>query len=82
MPASPLWADEVGVRAGRSHLEVAYLTVAEGCSTVRPPAREEATATVIARVLPEHRRRGFGEQIYLRGLAKAREPRAQVICLN
>jgi ribosomal protein S18 acetylase RimI-like enzyme len=34
---------------------------------------------VIARVLPEYRRRGFGEQVYLRGLAKARELGARVI---
>lgn len=34
---------------------------------------------MIARVLPEHRRHGFGEQIYQRALAKARELGAQVI---
>jgi GNAT superfamily N-acetyltransferase len=80
IPANPLPADEIGVRAQRNHLEVAYLDgVAVGCSTVRPPAGDTATATVIARVLPEHRRRGFGEQIYLRGLAKAHEFGAQVI---
>jgi GNAT superfamily N-acetyltransferase len=75
-----LSVDEVGVRAQRNHLEVAYLGgVAVGCSTVRPPAPDTATATVIARVLPEHRRHGFGEQIYQRGLAKARAFGAQVI---
>jgi ADP-ribose pyrophosphatase YjhB (NUDIX family) len=34
---------------------------------------------VIARVLPSHRGRGFGEQLYRRGLAKAAELGAQVI---
>ena len=82
IPANPLSADEIRVRAQRNHLEVAYLDAAAvGCSTVRPPAGDTATATatVIARVLPEHRRRGFGEQIYQRGLARAREFSAQVI---
>lgn len=50
-----------------------------GCSTVRPPAGGTAAATVIARVLPGHRRRGFGEQIYLRALATARGLGAEVI---
>jgi GNAT superfamily N-acetyltransferase len=80
IPASPLSADEISERAQRNHLEVAYLdAVAVGCSTVRPPADDAATATVIARVLAEHRRNGFGEQIYLRALAKARESGARVI---
>jgi N-acetylglutamate synthase-like GNAT family acetyltransferase len=80
IPADPLSADEIRERAQRNHLEVAYLDgAAVGCSTVRPPAPGTATATVIARVLPEHRRHGYGEQIYLRGLAKAHELGAQVI---
>lgn len=80
IPASPLSADDIGVRAQRNHLEVAYLgQVAVGCSTVRPPDGDTAAATVIARVLPQHRRQGFGEQIYLRGLAKARELGGQAI---
>ncbi len=79
VPTSPLSADEIRDRARRNHLEVAYLdAVAVGCSTVRPPGGDPA-ATVIARVLPAHRGRGFGEQIYLRGLAKADELGAQVI---
>ena len=80
IPTDPLSVDEIGERAGRHHLEVAYLDgVAVGCSTVRPPTGDSVTATVIARVLPEQRRRGFGTQIYQRGLAKARELGAQVI---
>lgn len=80
IPTDPLSADEIRDRAQRNHLEVAYLDgAAVGCSTVRPPAPGTTTATVIARVLPEHRRHGFGEQIYRRGLEKARELGAQVI---
>ncbi|MFF4811070.1 GNAT family N-acetyltransferase [Micromonospora chersina] len=76
----PLSVAAVQARAGHNHLEVAYLDdVAVGCSTVRPPTGDTATATVIARVLPEHRRRGLGEQIYQRGLAIARQLGAQAI---
>jgi len=61
-------------------VEVAYLdATAVGCSTVRPPTGDPATVTVIARVLPDHRRQGFGEQLYQRGLARARELGARVI---
>jgi GNAT superfamily N-acetyltransferase len=78
IPTSPLSVEEIEERTRRNHLEVAYLdAVPVGCSTVRPPA--EGTATVIARVLPEHRRQGFGEQLYQRALAKAWEIGAQVI---
>jgi L-amino acid N-acyltransferase YncA len=80
VPTAPLSVDEVQERAQRNHLEVAYLdAMAVGCSTVRPPTTDTATAVVIARVRSEHRRRGFGEQLYQRGLAKARELGARVI---
>jgi GNAT superfamily N-acetyltransferase len=78
IPTAPLSEEEVEERSGRNHLEVAYLDgVAVGCSTVRPPKPE--TATVIARVHPDHRRRGLGEQIYQRALATARDLGAEVI---
>jgi L-amino acid N-acyltransferase YncA len=80
IPTDPLSVADIRARAQRNHLEVAYLNeVAVGCSTVRPPDGDTATATVIARVLPEHRRRGIGEQIYQRGLVTARELGAHVI---
>ena len=80
IPTAPLSVDEVVERAGRNYLEVAYLDgEAVGCSTVRPPTGDAATATVIARVLPEYRRRGYGKQLYRRGLAKARELGAREI---
>ncbi|MFF8942223.1 GNAT family N-acetyltransferase [Streptomyces sp. NPDC014864] len=76
----PLSLDEVRDRAARNHLEVAYLgDVLVGCSTVRPPADDTLTATVIARVLPPHRGRGFGEELYARGLHRARQLGAKVI---
>ncbi|MFE0459478.1 GNAT family N-acetyltransferase [Kitasatospora sp. NPDC058965] len=81
IPTDPLTLDEVRERAGRNHLEVVYLDgVVVGCSTVRPPTGESpGTATVIARILPAHRRRGLGEQLYRRGLARARECGATVV---
>ncbi|MET7774877.1 GNAT family N-acetyltransferase [Streptomyces mirabilis] len=80
VPPAALSLDEVRERAGRNHLEVAYLgDVLVGCSTVRPPKDGGSTATVIARVLPEHRRQGFGEELYERGLEQARALGADVI---
>ncbi|AVH61591.1 N-acetyltransferase [Streptomyces dengpaensis] len=72
--------DEVRERVRRHHLEIAYLgDVLVGCTTVRPPANDTATATVIARVLAEHRGQGFGEVLYARGLEQARALGAEVI---
>jgi hypothetical protein len=46
IPTSPLTTDEVGERARRNHLEVAYLDeAAVGCSTVRPPGGDPAAGT-------------------------------------
>ncbi|MFB7939775.1 GNAT family N-acetyltransferase [Streptomyces sp. NPDC056049] len=73
VPTAVLSEAQVRERAGRNRLEVAYLGgVAVGCSTVRPPDGETPAATVIARILPEHRRRGFGTVLYERGLGHAR----------
>ncbi|MCX4647774.1 GNAT family N-acetyltransferase [Streptomyces sp. NPDC058293] len=80
IPADPLSLDDVRERVGRNHLEVAYLgDTLVGCTTVRPPADDTATATVIARVLPDHRRQGFGEVLYRHGLEHARTLDAAVI---
>lgn len=80
IPTHGLSLDEVRERARRHHLEVAYLgDVLVGCSTVRPPADDTSTATVIARVLTAHRGRGFGEELYARGLRRAQEFGAEVI---
>ncbi|MEU8170775.1 GNAT family N-acetyltransferase [Micromonospora sp. NPDC049004] len=80
IPTAALSVDEIVVRAQRNILEVAYVEGSPvGCSTVRPPESDAAAATVIARVLPGHRRRGYGEQVYQRGLARARDLGAEVI---
>ncbi|MEV6281924.1 GNAT family N-acetyltransferase [Kribbella sp. NPDC051770] len=72
IPTAALSSAEVRERAGRNHLEVLYAgEVLVGCSTVRPP--ENGAVTVIARVLPAYRRRGYGEVLYRRGLTKAKE---------
>lgn len=80
IPTHLLSLVDVRERALRHHLEVAYLGDAVvGSSTVRPPAAGTSTAVVIARVLPAHRRNGFGEELYIRGLDRARDLGAEVI---
>jgi GNAT superfamily N-acetyltransferase len=71
VPADELDLDTVRERSARYRLENAYVgDVLVGCSTVRPP--ENGAATVIARVLPGHRRQGYGTALYENGLAHAR----------
>ena len=73
VPPAAMSLDEVRERSGRNRLENAYLgDVLVGCSTVRPPEGEDAVATVIARVLPGFRRRGYGAALYENGLTRAR----------
>ncbi|WP_412538319.1 GNAT family N-acetyltransferase [Longispora sp. K20-0274] len=73
IPTDPLSLDDVRDRVGRNHLTVAYRDdVLVGCATVRPPAGEHATATVIVRVLAEHRRNGYGTAYFTSELARAR----------
>ncbi|MGW3495286.1 GNAT family N-acetyltransferase [Streptomyces sp. NPDC001020] len=80
IPADPLSLDDVRERVTRNRLESAYLgDVLVGCSTVRPPKDDTATAMVIARILPAHRGQGFGEQLYTRALGQARALGAEVI---
>lgn len=78
VPPAAMSLDEVRERSGRNRLENAYLgDVLVGCSTVRPP--EDGVVTVIARVLPEFRRRGYGAALYGNGLTRARALGAGVI---
>ncbi|WP_431949931.1 N-acetyltransferase family protein [Actinacidiphila sp. bgisy167] len=80
IPTGPLSLDDVRERSHRNHLEIAYLGDAVvGCSTVRPPTGEDATATVIARVLPAHRGQGYGTRLFTRGMDRAREMGAAVV---
>ncbi|WP_405743883.1 GNAT family N-acetyltransferase [Streptomyces sp. NBC_01525] len=78
IPTHDLSLEDVRERAVRHRLEVAYLDGAlVGCSTVRPPV--DGTATVIARVLAAHRGRGYGAELYTRGLDRARQWGAEAI---
>ncbi|MFF4271052.1 GNAT family N-acetyltransferase [Streptomyces sp. NPDC001536] len=71
VPADELDLATVRERGARYRLQNAYVgDVLVGCSTVRPP--QDGAVTVIARVLPEHRRQGFGTALYENGLAHAR----------
>ncbi|MHC5903838.1 GNAT family N-acetyltransferase [Streptomyces sp. S6] len=80
VPPAALSLEQVAERAVRYRLENAYAgDVLVGCSTVRPPEGEERAATVIARVLPEFRRRGYGDALYRHALAHAREMGAGAI---
>jgi RimJ/RimL family protein N-acetyltransferase len=73
IPTSPLSEHEVAERATRNHLTVAYVGEAlVGCATVRPPAGESGTATLIVRILEPFRRRGLGTSYLEQVLADAR----------
>lgn len=63
IPTAPLTEDEVVVRAARHRLTLGYVRGAlVGNATVRPPVDPGDVATVIVRILPEHRRRGHGSE--------------------
>ncbi|MFF1307086.1 GNAT family N-acetyltransferase [Streptomyces sp. NPDC058307] len=80
VPPAAMSAEAARERAGRYRLENAYLgETLVGCSTVRPPDGDDAVATVIARVLPDYRSRGFGTALYEKGLDHARVLGARVI---
>src|SRR5262245_29162285 len=80
IPTDPLSLEQVRERATRYRLDVAYLgDVVVGCTTVRPPSADTPSVTVIARVLPEYRGRGYGAQLYELGLEHAREYGADTV---
>ncbi|MGW0999331.1 GNAT family N-acetyltransferase [Streptomyces sp. NPDC002523] len=73
VPPAAMSVEDARERLARYRLENAYLgDELVGCSTVRPPVGEGEVATVIARVLPAYRGRGFGAALYGNGLAHAR----------
>ncbi|MEV7982079.1 GNAT family N-acetyltransferase [Streptomyces sp. NPDC086519] len=78
VPPAAMSAEEARERLARGYrLENAYDgDVLVGCSTVRPVA--DGVVTVIARVLPEFRRRGFGTALYEHALGHARVPGVEV----
>lgn len=78
IPTAPLSLDEVRERVTRNRLVVAYAgDVLVGNATVRPPTDDTATATVIVRVLPEHRGHGLGAALLEGELAASRAMGAQ-----
>ncbi|WP_395659024.1 GNAT family N-acetyltransferase [Nocardioides sp.] len=80
IPTDPLSAADVAERAGRHRLTLAYVSgELVGNATVRPPSGPDAVATVIVRVLPEHRRRGHGTAYLDAELAEARSAGARRI---
>lgn len=73
IPTAPLNPDEVAERATRHHLTLAYEgETPVGNATLRPPRPGASTATVIVRVLPQFRRRGYGSTYLASMLAEAR----------
>ena len=73
IPTDPLSAAEVAERAARNRLTLGHDSgVLVGNATVRPPAAPEQVATVIVRILPEHRRRGLGTAYLEAELSRAR----------
>ncbi len=68
-----LSADEVAERSTRNRLTLAYADgELVGNATVRPPHDPDRVATVIVRVLPDHRRQGYGAAYLTAELATAR----------
>jgi GNAT superfamily N-acetyltransferase len=86
IPTHRLSLDDVRDRVERHHILIAYLDdEAVGSTTVRPPSEDSLAVTVIARVLPEHRRQGFGTELYERALARASEldpPEIETVVLS
>ncbi|MEU9241389.1 GNAT family N-acetyltransferase [Streptomyces sp. NPDC048385] len=79
VPPAAMSAAQARERLARGYrLENAYDgDVLVGCSTVRPAV--DGVVTVIARVLPEFRRRGFGSALYEHLLGYARVRGAGVV---
>jgi GNAT superfamily N-acetyltransferase len=78
IPTAPLSAADVAERAARNRLTLAYASgELVGNATVRPPSEPERVATVIVRILPEHRRKGFGAAYFEAELAHARSAGAR-----
>lgn len=74
IPTDPLSTEDVVERSGRNRLTLAYAGgQLVGNATVRPPREPDGVATVIVRVLPEHRRRGHGTAYLRAELERARD---------
>ena len=87
IPATPLTSSEVRDRRRRNRLTLAHAAgVLVGNATVRP-ATDQRPPTVIVRILPEHRRHGYGTEYLQRLLTDVPALRAGdlatvVLCAN
>jgi GNAT superfamily N-acetyltransferase len=73
IPTSPLSPEEVTQRLSVHRLTLAYVgDTLVGNATVRPPAGDALTATVIVRIRPPHRRQGYGSDYLRAAIADAR----------
>jgi len=80
IPTAPLSSEEVAERSVRHRLTVAYAGKSlVGNATLRPPAHAGGIATVIVRILPAHRRRGYGSAYLEAELREARRLGAERI---
>ncbi len=80
IPTALLSAADVAERSTRNRLTLGHDSgVLVGNATVRPPTEPHGVATVIVRVLPEHRRRGIGAAYLESELAAARAAGARRI---
>jgi GNAT superfamily N-acetyltransferase len=80
IPTAPLSPGDVEERLTRHVLTLAYDNDAlVGNATVRPPSGTTMAATVIVRILPEHRGKGHGSNYFRAALADARALGAQRI---
>jgi GNAT superfamily N-acetyltransferase len=80
IPTDPLSATDVSELAVRNRLTLAYASgELVGNATMRPPTGHDAVATVIVRILPAHRRRGYGADYLQAELSRARSVGAKRI---
>lgn len=80
IPTAPLSAGEVAERSTRHRLTLGYVDGhLVGNATVRPPRAPDAVATVIVRILAEHRRNGHGTAYLEAELDQARQMGARRI---
>ncbi|WP_183407121.1 GNAT family N-acetyltransferase [Nocardioides marmorisolisilvae] len=80
IPASPLSAEEISERRQVNLLTLAYAGEdLVGNATVRSPTDNSDTRTVIVKILPEYRNRGYGTEYLAQMLEVARQLGSQRI---
>ncbi|MEI2730477.1 MAG: GNAT family N-acetyltransferase [Dermatophilaceae bacterium] len=80
IPTAILSTGDVAERSTRHRLTLGYVDdELVGNATVRPPHEPDGVATVIVRILPDYRRRGYGTAYLESELAEARRLAARRI---